>query len=237
MACNHQLSLELKQPMNWGGSRAGAGRKGAARARVLHRKRADFPGRLPALVTIRVRKDVPSLRIAPLVHTFERAFCRSAERREFRVVHYSVQHDHVHLLVEAAGAAGLARGMKSLTARLARAVNRVHGRRGPVVDGRFHHRVLATPREVRAALAYVLLNSRKHLAQREPTALGIAGIDPASSGRWFDGWTNPISSARRPAVARAQTWLLRAGWRRHGLIRTDEIPGSTIPRTRRVRPV
>jgi hypothetical protein len=221
-----QLTLELKQPVHWGGAREGAGRKAVGRARVLHRKRSDFPGRLPCLVTIRVRKDVPSLRIGRLVGALERGLRRGAERGDFRVVHYSVQHDHVHLLVEAEGARALARGMKSVTARLARAVNRIHFRRGPVVDGRFHHRPLATPREVRAALAYVLLNSRKHLAQREPAALDIAGIDPASSGRWFDGWTNPIPAAPRPAVARAQTWLLQAGWQRHGLIRTDEIPGG-----------
>jgi hypothetical protein len=236
MAGAHQLSLELKQPMHWGGAREGAGRKAAARARVLHRKRADFPGRLPGLVTIRVRKEIPSLRIVRLVGALERGLRRGAERGDFRVVHYSVQHDHVHLLVEAAGASALARGMKSVTSRLARAVNRVHGRRGPVVDGRFHHRVLATPREVRSALAYVLLNSRKHAVARgaDPGAWA-SGLDPASSGRWFDGWTSPIACAPRPAVARAQTWLLRAGWHRHGLIRPDETPGGE--RARRVRPL
>jgi REP element-mobilizing transposase RayT len=185
--------------MRWGGSRDGAGRKPAPRARVLHRKRADFPEPLPGLVTVRVRKDVPSLRIVRLIHTFERAFRRSADRGEFRVVHYSVQHDHIHLLVEAAGAAALARGMKSVTARLARAVNRVHCRRGPVVDGRFHHRVLATPREVRSALAYVLLNSRKHAAARgADPGTWASGLDPASSGRWFDGWTSPTPYAPPP---------------------------------------
>jgi hypothetical protein len=228
-----QLSLELKQPVHWGGAREGAGRKAAARARVLHRRREDFPGRLPGLVTIRVRKDVPSLRIVRLVGALERGFRRGAERGDFRVVHYSVQHDHVHLLVEAEGARALARGMKSVTARLARAVNRIHGRRGPVVDGRFHHRALATPLEVRSALTYVLLNSRKHAAARgEALEARAPTPDPASSGRWFDGWMNPIPSAPRPAVARAQTWLLRAGWQRHGLIRTDEIPGGRTFRTR-----
>jgi hypothetical protein len=239
MANTDQLSLELKQPMHWGGSRPGAGRKAGVRARVLHRRREEFPGRLPGLVTIRVRKDVPSLRIGRLVGALERGLRRGAERGEFRVVHYSVQHDHVHLLVEAAGAPALARGMKSVTARLARAVNRVHCRRGPVVDGRFHHRALATPREVRSALAYVLLNSRKHAAARgEALEARVPTRDPASSGRWFDGWREPQAPpADRPAVAGARTWLLRAGWQRHGLIRSDEIPGGKIPRMRRVRPV
>jgi hypothetical protein len=118
--------------------------------------------------------------------------------------------------------------MKSVAARIARAVNRVFDRRGEVLDGRYHHRALSTPREVRNALAYVLLNARKHasekvllLAETEPR------IDPASSGRWFEGWdhssTGPVDT---PTIARPQTWLLRAGWRRHGLIRRDDVPGS-----------
>jgi hypothetical protein len=204
------------------------------RPRVLHRRREEVPGRLPGLVTIRVRKDVPSLRIGRLVGALERGFRRGAERGDFRVVHYSVQHDHVHLLVEAEGARALARGMKSVTARLARAVNRIHFRRGPVVDGRFHHRPLATPREVRSALAYVLLNSRKHaVALGAEPARWASGLDPASSGRWFDGWDGAVETAPdAPAVAAPATWLLRAGWRRHGLIRSDEVPGGA--RVRRV---
>ncbi len=83
--------------------------------------------------------------------------------------------------------------MKSVTARLARAVNRVFGRAGPVLADRYHARPLRTPREVRNALRSVLLNGRKH-ARR---ARG-ARIDPASSGRWFDGWRR---GAARPQGA------------------------------------
>jgi hypothetical protein len=223
-----QLSLDLKHAVHWGGARARAGRKASPRARVWHRSRLEFPSRLPGLVTIRVRSDVPSLRVVRLVRALELAWRRSAERCDFRVVHYSIQDDHIHLLVEAAGARALACGMKSVTARLARAVNRVHDRRGPVVDGRFHHRVLGTPREVRIALAYVLLNARKHAAARgaDPPSWGFL-LDPASSGRWFDGWASPSEPATDlPAVASARTWLMRAGWRRHGLIDPKEIPGS-----------
>jgi hypothetical protein len=175
-------------------------------------------------VTIRVRSDLPSLRTARFVLEFERSIRKMLMRKGFGVVQYSIQHDHVHLLIEAENASALSRGMKSLGARIARAVNRVFDRSGPVLDGRYHHRALGTPREARAALAYVLLNSRKHACSS-----GVA-IDPASSGRWFDGWMNPIPSAPRPAVARAQTWLLRAGWRRHGLIHSNEVPGRNSGR-------
>ena len=220
-----QLGLGLKAPMQWGGARPGAGRKPGPRPRVWHRARAAFPRSWPGLVTVRVRAGIPSLRAPRLLREFESSVRKTRERKDFRVTHYSIQRDHVHLLVEAEDAAALSRGMKGVAARLARAVNRVFGRSGPVLDGRYHHRALGTPREVRAALAYVLLNSRKHAGERARAAAASARLDPASSGRWFEGWARaPEPALVPPAVARARTWLLRTGWRRHGLIRPDEVP-------------
>jgi len=172
-----------------------------------------------------MRPDVPSLRCAKLVRTFERSLARVTERGDFRVVHYSLQSNHAHLLVEAASRDALARGMKAVGARLARAVNRVFRRVGPVLADRYHLRVLKTPREVRNAIRYVLLNARHH-AKR---LAGRVQLDPASSARWFDGWVTATSagelSEQRP-VARARTWLLAVGWKRHGLIDPADVPGS-----------
>jgi len=228
MTRRSQLELDLEMPVHWGGARDGSGRKAAARARVWHRGRAEFPKGHPGLVTIRVRSDVPSLRTVRLIREMECSLRAIAQRADFRVVHYSLQHDHVHMLVEAESVAALSSGMKSLAARLARAVNRVFDRRGAVLDGRYHHRALGTPREVRAALAYTLLNARKHAGKPAPIAPGSdSWADPASSARWFEGWAERLAPPPdSPAVARAQTWLLRAGWRRHGLIRRDEVPGG-----------
>ena len=117
--------------------------------------------------------------------------------------------------------------MKSISARLARAVNRMYKRRGPVLCGRYHLRVLKTPREVRHALAYVLLNARKHWRERHGQAPTVR-IDAASSGRWFDGWKSGALSAgarEPPEVASPHSWLLRVGWRRHGRIDPAEVPG------------
>jgi hypothetical protein len=139
----------------------------------------------------------------------------------------SLQRDHVHLLVEADGKNELARGMKSIAARLALTVNRVFGRSGSVLDGRYHLHVLRTPREVRNALAYVLLNARRHWAKRSGTAPRVC-IDEASSGRWFTGWSSraPAPGGRESAeVASARTWLARVGWKRHGLVDPAEVPG------------
>jgi REP element-mobilizing transposase RayT len=186
-------------------------------------------------VTLRVRPGVPSLRGGALVHEWRRSLAEAKERGDFRVTHYSLQGDHAHMIVEAQGKKALACGMKSIGARLARAVNRVGQRSGAVLDGRYHHRSLRSPREVRRALAYVLLNARRHLQKQRRMAISAsrAPLDPASSARWFDGWrpeaANRIqNSGGAPEVARPRTWLLRLGWRRHGLVDPSEVPGETV---------
>jgi hypothetical protein len=154
------------------------------------------------------------------------AFARRALGGGFRLVHYSIQRDHVHLIVEASSAGELGRGMKSLAARLAHAVNRARARRGTVLRDRYHVRALRTPQEVRNAIAYVLLKARRHAAKSGRPLARVARIDPASSGRWFDGWRGRAPEALdSPAVARARTWLLRAGWQRAGLVGFTEVPG------------
>jgi REP element-mobilizing transposase RayT len=181
-----------------------------------------------------VKANLPSLREGRFVREWRRSLAEASERGHFRVNHYSLQSDHAHLIVEAHGKDALARGMKSIAARLARTVNRVHDRSGPVLDGRYHHRSLRSPREVRRALAYVLLNARRHLAKRRHLAQAAAvPLDPASSARWFDGWRREAASdfpggGAPREVARPRTWLLRVGWRRHGLVDPAEL---TTPET------
>ena len=230
-----QLSFtDYRMRTGSGGPRPGAGRPRGPRPRVLHREREAAPVHYPVHVTLRVRPGVPSLRGGRLVHEWRRSLAVASERGEFRVAHYSLQGDHAHLIVEARGKEALARGMKSIGARLARAVNRVGQRSGPVLDGRYHHRSLRSPREVRRALAYVRLNARRHLAKsRGVSRRATAHLDGASSARWFDGWRPEVASRARvssitPEVARPRTWLLRVGWRRHGLEDPSEVPSATV---------
>jgi REP element-mobilizing transposase RayT len=194
---------------------------------VLHRRRARIDPHAPQHVTIRVRGGLPTLRQPRFVRRFRATLSRACARDGFRVVHYSIQRDHVHLLLEAHDKHAIACGMKSLGARLGKLANRLFKCRGKVLDGRYHVRPLPTPLEVRRALSYVLLNHRHHAAQRaRPTPK--AALDPASSGRWFDGWritTPPPDPADAREVASPTTWLLRTGWRRHGLIDPTEVPG------------
>lgn len=184
-------------------------------------------------MTLRVRKGVPSLRCKRVVAAFRRSLARGAERGDYRVVEYSLQRDHVHLVVEADDKRALAAGMKSTGARLARVVNAVFGRKGRVLDGRFHSVVLRSPRQVRNVLRYVLLNWRKH----EIRAARGRVLDPCSSGRWFTGWKEASAAAelaRRDPVgggretARPRCWLMTRGWHRHGLIGLAEVPAAVV---------
>lgn len=169
---------------------------------------------------------MPSLREQALFLALRRALARSA-RSWFRVLHFSVQADHVHLIVEADDKVSLSRGVAGLTIRLARALNHALGRRGGVWAERYHARALGTPREVRSGLVYVLMNRRKHGSGGRFAR--SSAFDPCSSAWWFEGWAMPpctgppLPDGIRP-VSAPQTWLARTGWKRYGLIEQTEAP-------------
>jgi len=213
-----QLQLGFR---TWGGRRKGAGRKPAGRrSGAPHVARPEHQARHPVHVTLRAVSRLASLRRQLVFTEMGRAFARASGER-FRVAHFSVQTNHVHLIVESADKRALSRGLAGLSIRLARAVNRVLGRRGRVWGDRYHARAMRTPREVRGALVYVLTNWRKHQANAR-------GLDPCSSARWFDGWrARPRDLATQgedTPVARPRTWLAMFGWRRCGLVDVNERP-------------
>src|SRR5258706_11199282 len=83
------------------------------------------------------------MRTVHVVREIERTFASACDRKGFRLVHYSLQGNHAHLIVEAGDERALGRGMKAIGARLARAVNRVFQRSGPVLADRYHVRARA----------------------------------------------------------------------------------------------
>ncbi len=206
---------ELAFP-SWGGARKGAGRKRKSeKPTVPHARRPALAARHPVHVTLRIAPGLPTLRNGKAYRFLEQAFRGGRERFGFRLVHFAVLSNHLHLVVEAEGTPSLSRGMQGLAVRLARAINRAWRRAGTVFAERYHAHVLRSPREVRNALAYVLGNARKHGAW-----LRRGALDSFSSGRWFDGWSGTKRALWLDGapVARARTWLLGVGWRRHGLV-------------------
>jgi REP element-mobilizing transposase RayT len=224
-----QLELVLR---TWGGKRRGAGRKPKGpKPGVPHRQRPALAVNSATHVTLRVCRDITNLRTKERVRALRQCLARGCAKNGFRVVHYSVQGTHLHLVIEADSRKALASGMNGLGTRLGRRLNALAaGRSGRVFADRYHAHVLRTPREVREALAYVLLNRTRHLRQRG-RRLVRPGPDPFSSAALFDGWRDaargpPATDEERGCVAGARSWLLRTGWRRHGLIGLEEVPGS-----------
>lgn len=218
---------------HWGGKRRGAGRKPKAeRAGVSHAKRPRFAARFPVLVTLRLRAGLRSLRADDTHALLAEAFVEGSNET-FRVVEYSVQSNHVHMVAESSDERALSRGMIGLAVRVARGLNRIWRRVGSVFSDRYHARILTTPRAVRSALIYVLQNARKHGAWR------ALAPDAYSSARCFEGWKEgsaKVAESSSRFLARARTWLLASGWRRHGLLDPREVPvGSTEPRAAPVR--
>jgi len=231
---NRQLTLEAaRQPCGRGGWRPGAGRP-RGRTTASHATRAAFTASVPQHVTLRLAPGLRSIRSGRAVSVVRAAIVAGGHREHFRVVHFNVQGNHLHLLVEARDEVALARGMIGLNTRLARRLNKLLGRRGRFFAERYHARALRTPREVRAAIRYVLLNARHHAAARG-ARLARTWVDPYSSAPWFDGWRKPIRAeapwlralTRSPCpTARPRTWLLAVGWKRGGLLAVDDVPGA-----------
>ncbi len=206
-----------------GGKRRGAGRKpNGRRAGVSHLKRAALASRYPVHVNVKVVEGVGSLRTVRAREVIVEAIRAANERFGFRVVHYSIQSNHIHLLVEAKDRRSVSRGMQGLLIRVARGLNKSWDRRGKVFADRYHDVILRSPRQVRRAIVYVLQNARKYARGRTASAL-----DAFASGYWFDGWRKrPRLDASLPdcPTAQARTWLLAKGWRRHGLVAITELP-------------
>jgi hypothetical protein len=152
---------------------------------------------------------------------------RDTRREGFRITHYSVQQDHLHIVVEAEGPTTLTNGMRSFAVRVAMRVNRrIPGRRGGRVWGdRYHRRDRPSPRAVRNALVYALANHLKH------GEVDVGLLDPCSSGPWFSGWTHALEPpSEQSPVEPATTWVLRGSWitRGGGRIRLGEVPRAIL---------
>jgi REP element-mobilizing transposase RayT len=222
-----QLPLDLTAH-TWGGARKGAGRKPSPGKRsVPHRARPKHRASYPLHVTMRT--GVRGLRNQTVFAHVREAIARSS-KQAFRVVHYSVQDNHLHLLVEATDKLELTRGMRGLAVRAAQRINGALRRRGQVFSERYHARELTRPRAVRNALVYILHNHRKH-------GVSLAWLDTCSSAHDFDGWRRDLlldvaRSRHGPtrdapsAVRPAKTWLASIGWRRSGLLGLDESPAK-----------
>ncbi len=213
-----QTSFEVLQ--GWGGKRRGAGRKNKTR-QVGHMKRDTVNPKTPLHLTLKIRDAKWNLRCGEVAAAFK-ASGEGAKKFGLFILHYSIQRDHLHLLVETRDNESLGRGMRSFGSRFGKAIRRLIGGRGSVFSGRYHLTVIRNPTQMRNALAYVLQNFAKH-------ARLLKHIDAFSSAPYFAQWrmllgrdAGPILESLGRSVERglpphlcaARSWLARDGWMR-----------------------
>ncbi|MEO7730940.1 MAG: transposase [Kofleriaceae bacterium] len=233
-----QLMLLKKR----GGKRRGAGRppKGE-RSGSPHRERPFHDAQYPVHVVLRVVRAVGNLRRRCVYHAIRKATRTTARREDFRIVHLSIQHDHVHLLVEASDKAALASGMQGFQISAAKHLNVAISksrpgprRRGPVFPDRYHPVVITSPTQARHALSYVINNWRKHQEDRQAITRGWL-VDWFSSAPLFADWQEhggkAVLLAHPPSydpllVHVPRTWLLSTGWKLTGSISYRAVPSA-----------
>ncbi len=222
-------SAPKQQPFEfrtWGGVRRGAGPKRLRpRPAAPHRPRTELRPYQPVHATLRFLEHVWNLRSQRSFAIMDRAIAGVRRRPDFRIVHFSVQGNHVHQTVEADGGRALATGMRALSIRIARGLNIMMGRSGPVLEDRYDAHVLKTPAEVRNAVRYVLGNFASHAARRdEPVRPGF--IDPFSSATATSPRGAQTTFWPGPPTRPAETWLLRTARTSDDATKMRASPGS-----------
>jgi REP element-mobilizing transposase RayT len=171
---------------------------------------------------MKLEQGLPDLRQAKEYQVVWGALAAARERAGtsengwFGLVHYSIQGDHMHLVVEANDNDSMSRALNGLAVRIARGLNKLWERTGSVFADRYHCKVLRTPRQVYNTLRYIFENARRHGLPR------MRGRpDVFSSGLWFTGWKDYVHDgflSWEGPVTQARSWLLREGWKRYGLL-------------------
>ena len=161
---------------------------------------------------------------------------RRAYSDAFRILHFSIQSNHIHLILEADNGPtedpetrhlnAIRSGVSGFMIAFAQRLNSMLERKGPIWADRYHRRDLRTPTETKNALRYVFANARRHGVPLP----GDGSCDPFSSAQHFDGFSKPLTGRfeepGRWPILRPRTWLLEKGWKKHGLIDPWDIPSA-----------
>ena len=106
MSRTTQSELEFPEQPRWGGRRRNAGRR-KRKGGVAHAPRESVSKHDPRLVTLKLARGLPQLRTKRFGGAITDCIL-VAQRRSFRIVHYSIQSNHLHMIVEADDRAALA---------------------------------------------------------------------------------------------------------------------------------
>jgi REP element-mobilizing transposase RayT len=219
-----------KSDAKHGGKRENAGRKKSAAFKYdsSHGTRPELFFKHPVHIMLRTLAWVPRLRQRDGYEAIRSALLHFVEGSAFRIVHISIQNNHLHLVVEAANKDALRRGMQSFSIRAARALNREFERQGKVFAFRYKAKQIKDATYARNVVSYVLNNWRRHGSDKREEGMPF---DRYSSAWAFSGWTGSYGRLRDDyglPVSQPRTPLLVFDWELRGLIDPFERPGQVV---------
>jgi REP element-mobilizing transposase RayT len=139
----------------------GAGRPAIHDVGIRHRERPKLT-RLSSLhLTVKINRIKADLKNKSTLKVLKRAIC-NARKKGLRVVHFSLEYDHIHLLIESPNNSTLGRGMQSLGVTMARGINLFKKSEGGVYKHRYHFRKISSSRELKRVMHYIFNNGVKH---------------------------------------------------------------------------
>lgn len=215
--------------------RRGPGRPKKNNGRVSHQRRPKLREQSALHLTLKTRSHVPNLRTRRRFNVIKQAFvsfcgAEGSDNRAvkgFRLVHFAVLSNHVHLVVEADSSAALSLGMQKLLHSISRRLNAlsvhehggtvstqggryqdIKGWLGSIFGDRYHAHLLRTSTEMNHAVNYVLTNAERHGASRaEPGAMSADAFCSLGAATLQVDWLNG-ASRDLPLVAPARGVLL-----------------------------
>jgi REP element-mobilizing transposase RayT len=129
---------------------------------IPHRERETIPKKTPVHVTIKINKHiVHTLRNKIIFQKISRAITK-ARNKGIRLVHFTIQRDHVHMLIEAENKNQLGKAMQALGISFSKSLKSLTKTKLKIFKDRYHVHILKTLKEVRNAKSYILGNAIKH---------------------------------------------------------------------------
>ena len=212
----------------------GPGRPKTGTTRMAHAKRPELGENTAVHVTMKCTRKVPNLRHRKKYALVRRAFAKVQKVAGFRLVHFAVLGDHVHMLCEADSARHLSKGIQRITISMARSLNAdgVRGagesldpkagpfreRRGwigKIFADRYHEHVLSSPTEMARCLDYLFSNALKHFGMQNAVRCKITFATGAVRYMELDAFTSfaDLHTAADPPMATARGYLLKRALR------------------------
>jgi len=221
------IQLDLFTNRGRGGRRRGAGRPPCKDSLQRHQTRPEFKSTEPLHLNIKLIKGLPTLRAKNKFKLIKRAILK-ARVRGLRIIHFSIQSNHLHLLIESENKRELGRGMQSFCISLAKSLNGFLKRQGKVFMERYHLHILKTPTEVRNALRYIFMNFAKHtrtphcfdaystlVCFPDKIKLGLARVNTYAlfKNKFNRQKFQEYKEEMNLLLAPAQSWFLNFGWK------------------------